>query len=98
MRRWWWLPALAAAAGAFNLEPRLAVVKRGRPGSYFGYSVAQHQMFGDRDDGHHICKFENFSQEQLKIYLHGSASTFYDVTAAFFQNFVDEVISISTPC
>jgi hypothetical protein len=72
MRRWWWLPALAAAAGAFNLEPRLAVVKRGRPGSYFGYSVAQHQMFGDRDDGHHICDFENSSQEQLK-YLYAVA-------------------------
>ena len=28
---------------AFNLEPRIPVVKNGRSGSYFGYSVAQHQ-------------------------------------------------------
>jgi hypothetical protein len=27
----------------FNLEPRIPVVKNGRSGSYFGYSVAQHQ-------------------------------------------------------
>ena len=29
---------------AFNLEPRIAIVKRGPVGSYFGYSVAQHQI------------------------------------------------------
>jgi hypothetical protein len=28
---------------AFNLEPRIPVVKRGTEGSYFGYSVAMHQ-------------------------------------------------------
>ncbi|XP_076754708.1 multiple edematous wings [Xylocopa sonorina] len=28
---------------AFNLEPRLPVIKRGLSGSYFGYSVAEHQ-------------------------------------------------------
>jgi len=60
MRGWWWWAVLAAVAGAFNLEPRLAVVKRGRPGSYFGYSVAQHQIVGDRHVGHHteICTVE----------------------------------------
>ena len=29
---------------AFSLEPRLAIVKRGVPGSYFGFSVAEHQI------------------------------------------------------
>ena len=29
---------------SFNLEPRIAIVKTGPPGSYFGYSVAQHQI------------------------------------------------------
>ena len=28
----------------FNLEPRLAVVKEGVPGSYFGFAVEQHQI------------------------------------------------------
>lgn len=31
----------------FNLEPRIPVAKRGMPGSYFGYSVAQHQSIDD---------------------------------------------------
>ena len=42
-----WL-LLATAVTCFNLEPRIAIVKTGRPGSYFGYSVAQHQIV-DRD-------------------------------------------------
>ena len=29
---------------AFNLEPRVAIVKEGKPGSFFGFSVAQHQI------------------------------------------------------
>lgn len=29
---------------AFNLDPRLPVIKRGESGSYFGYSVAEHQV------------------------------------------------------
>ena len=29
---------------SFNLEPRLAIVKEGLPGTYFGFSVAQHQI------------------------------------------------------
>lgn len=29
---------------SFNLEPRLAIVKEGTAGTYFGYSVAQHQI------------------------------------------------------
>ena len=41
--------AIVALAGwatvmAFNLEPRIAIVKEGPKGSYFGYSVAQHQV------------------------------------------------------
>ena len=35
---------LAPALFCFNLEPRIAIVKTGPPGSYFGYSVAQHQI------------------------------------------------------
>jgi len=29
---------------SFNLEPRIAIVKEGVPGTYFGFSVAQHQI------------------------------------------------------
>ena len=35
---------LVPAVLTFNLEPRIAIVKRGPPGRYFGYSVAQHQI------------------------------------------------------
>lgn len=28
----------------FNLETRLPLVKQGHPGSYFGYSLASHQI------------------------------------------------------
>lgn len=31
----------------FNLEIRLPVVKKGTEGSYFGYSVAEHQSIND---------------------------------------------------
>lgn len=34
---------LLASANGFNLEPRIPVMKNGMAGSYFGYSVAQHQ-------------------------------------------------------
>ena len=34
----------------FNLEPRLALLKEGPPGSYFGFSVAQHSIH-HRDTG-----------------------------------------------
>ncbi|XP_046437434.1 integrin alpha-PS1-like isoform X2 [Daphnia pulex] len=34
---------LATSANGFNLEPRIPVMKNGMAGSYFGYSVAQHQ-------------------------------------------------------
>lgn len=27
---------------SFNLEPRIPVIKFGEPGSYFGFSVAEH--------------------------------------------------------
>ncbi|XP_012263310.2 integrin alpha-PS1 isoform X2 [Athalia rosae] len=32
---------------SFNLEARIPVIKRGSPGSYFGYSVAEHQEIAD---------------------------------------------------
>ena len=35
---------LVPAVLCFNLEPRIAIVKTGPVGSYFGYSVAQHQI------------------------------------------------------
>lgn len=35
---------ITPAVISFNLEPRIAIVKRGPPGSYFGYSVAEHQV------------------------------------------------------
>lgn len=31
----------------FNLEPRIPVIKKGLNGSYFGYSVAEHQEIPD---------------------------------------------------
>lgn len=34
-------------ADGFNLEPRLPVIKHGLSGSYFGYSVAQHQSINE---------------------------------------------------
>lgn len=44
------LAQLACLATAFNLEPRVAVVKEGDPGSYFGFSVAQHQILVSSDE------------------------------------------------
>ena len=35
---------ITPAVISFNLEPKIAIVKRGPAGSYFGYSVAQHQI------------------------------------------------------
>ena len=46
MNPWCVIVAVLAIVEAFNLEPRMAVVKEGRPGSYFGYSVSQHQVVG----------------------------------------------------
>lgn len=30
------------SVASFNLEPRIPVIKFGEPGSYFGFSVAEH--------------------------------------------------------
>ncbi|XP_014485304.1 PREDICTED: integrin alpha-PS1 isoform X2 [Dinoponera quadriceps] len=38
-----WLALSVCVTHAFNLEPRIPVIKRGLKGSYFGYSVAEHQ-------------------------------------------------------
>ncbi|CAG9102488.1 unnamed protein product [Plutella xylostella] len=35
------------SAASFNLEPRIPVIKFGRSGSYFGFSVAEHQTITD---------------------------------------------------
>lgn len=37
-----WIALSACVTYAFNLEPRIPVIKRGLQGSYFGYSVAEH--------------------------------------------------------
>lgn len=39
--------AILHVCSAFNFEPRLPVVKRGVPGSYFGYSVAEHLILDE---------------------------------------------------
>jgi hypothetical protein len=38
------LAVVVTASMAFNLEPRIALLKRGVPGSYFGLSVTPHQI------------------------------------------------------
>ena len=38
---------LSLPSSSFNFEPRLPLVKRGPPDSYFGFSVAQHQVTDD---------------------------------------------------
>jgi len=43
------LEALAGCCG-FNLDARIPVIKEGAEGSYFGYSVAQHQSLNDSGD------------------------------------------------
>ena len=40
----WLCLSSSTAVWGFNLEPRLAIVKKGTPGSYFGFSVSQHQI------------------------------------------------------
>ncbi|XP_012219673.1 integrin alpha-PS1 isoform X2 [Linepithema humile] len=37
-----WIAFSACVTHAFNLEPRIPIIKRGLQGSYFGYSVAEH--------------------------------------------------------
>ncbi|XP_067649409.1 integrin alpha-PS1-like isoform X1 [Haliotis asinina] len=44
------LAALAISNG-FNLDPRFSVIKRGPDGSYFGFSVAEHQIVSESVDG-----------------------------------------------
>ena len=36
----------------FNLESRIPIIKKGAKGSYFGYSVAEHQEILDDDNPH----------------------------------------------
>ncbi|XP_066588057.1 integrin alpha-PS1 isoform X2 [Prorops nasuta] len=44
---------IICGAYSFNLEARVPVVKRGLKGSYFGYSVAEHQEILDDGKGSH---------------------------------------------
>ena len=41
----------------FNLDTRLPVIKRGEAGSYFGYSVAEHQQIDEKTIGETISWF-----------------------------------------
>ena len=36
---------------AFNLDTNVPIVKQGNPDSYFGFSVAQHQIYEERTGG-----------------------------------------------
>ena len=42
-----WFTLNVCLVYTFNLEPRIPVIKRGLTGSYFGYSVAEHQEISD---------------------------------------------------
>ena len=42
-----WFTLNVCLVYTFNLEPRIPVIKRGLNGSYFGYSVAEHQEISD---------------------------------------------------
>lgn len=42
-----WFVSNVCLVYTFNLEPRIPVIKRGLTGSYFGYSVAEHQEISD---------------------------------------------------
>lgn len=39
--------SVLSAVFGFNLESRIPVIKEGNAGSYFGYSVAEHQEIAD---------------------------------------------------
>lgn len=43
------LLCLLCSATSFNLEPRIPVIKFGRSGSYFGFSVAEHVTVTEKD-------------------------------------------------
>ena len=51
--RWWphQEAPVTGGASAFNLDPRIPVVKSGATGSYFGYSVAQHRTLTSTKHG-----------------------------------------------
>ena len=44
---WTWIAALTGSSLAFNLEPRIALRKKGPTGSYFGLAVSPHQILVD---------------------------------------------------
>lgn len=44
VKMWFCLCMFLCVANAFNLEPRIPVYKLGDKDSYFGYSVAEHQI------------------------------------------------------
>ena len=46
-----WPQTPTGGASAFNLDPRIPVVKTGATGSYFGYSVAQHRTLTSTKHG-----------------------------------------------
>ncbi|KAK0075113.1 hypothetical protein PV326_011868, partial [Microctonus aethiopoides] len=53
MKMWMSIPRLLLivyGALGFNLESRIPIVKHGMPGSYFGYSIAEHQELVEDPD------------------------------------------------
>ena len=45
------LVLVLAGVSAFNLDPRIPIIKRGQPDTYFGYSIAQHRITNERRIG-----------------------------------------------
>ncbi len=57
---------LSLRCSGFNLEPRLAVVKEGPPGSYFGFAVEQHQII-DRYEQFYIVRYSTSQQRDKRL-------------------------------
>lgn len=65
--------------GGFNLEPRIPVIKNGMAGSYFGYSVAQHQSVSSETG----TVLNNWSVLLIAISFCCSLSFFYGIFIRF---------------
>lgn len=65
--------SVTTVGNCFNLENRLPIVKYGEPGSYFGYSLAEHEI-GEKN-GQNNSKwyvFNNQIEENINyIFLFG---------------------------
>lgn len=85
--RWFvliWVLLNVWAINAFNLEARIPVIKRGLSGSYFGYSVAEHQEL--TEDGTEKAKswlviFKNVTNTKSRLF-HAS----FSFTSSYFKS------------